>query len=69
MKFGQSVKRIRESIGMTQEQFELISGFRTGNISRYETGKPGFTNPRLSTIRNIAGALDVSMSELLQGVD
>jgi transcriptional regulator with XRE-family HTH domain len=66
MKFnGQALKDARESRGLTQEQLAVAAGATFGTISKLERGAPG--EPRLSTITKIAEALEVPVSQLLEG--
>jgi len=63
---GQTIKRLREKSGQTQQQTAEAIGY-TGTdagaaISRIESGAQ---QPRLSTLRLIAKALGVSLAELI----
>ena len=61
MDIGKNIKKIREAKGLTAK--EVISAINMGApmYSRIETGK---TEPSLSTLKKIAQALGVSLSEL-----
>ena len=62
-KLGKNLKRIRTEKGITQGDIVRNLGVSRSFISNIENGK---TNPRLSTISNIAKALGVSSDELLK---
>ena len=62
-KLGDNIRRIRLAKKMTQGDLCLKLGVDRGYMSNVESGKK---NPTLSTITNIAKALDVSVDELLK---
>jgi transcriptional regulator with XRE-family HTH domain len=62
-KLGKNLKRIRTEKGITQGDIVRKLGVSRSFISNIENGK---TNPTLSTITNIAKALEVSSDELLK---
>lgn len=59
---GKKIKETRHKKGLSQK--DLADKLETSpqNLAQYENGK---RNPKLSTIRKIAKALDVPMSELI----
>jgi transcriptional regulator with XRE-family HTH domain len=59
---GKNVKRIRQSKGLTQEQFADASGFSQQYISSLESGR---RNPTVITVYELAHALGVSHLDLL----
>jgi transcriptional regulator with XRE-family HTH domain len=63
MLVGQNVKRIRQRIGLTQEQFAEVSGFSQQYISSLERGQ---RNPTVVTVYELATALGVSHVELVR---
>lgn len=62
-KLGQNLKRIREEKSMTQGDVCRATGFDRGYISRVENGEK---NPTLLNLGKIAGALGISVGELLK---
>lgn len=63
LKFGKNVKRIRTEKGISQGDIVRTLGFSRSFVSNIENGK---TNPTLATMTKIAGALGVSVDELLK---
>lgn len=59
---GLAVKERRQELELTQEQLALRSELHQRWISNVETGK---RNPSYGSLRRLAGALDLSASELL----
>ncbi len=62
-KLGENLKMIRTKKDITQTQLADILGVDKSFVSNIENGK---TNPTLSTITNLAQALNVSTNELLK---
>jgi transcriptional regulator with XRE-family HTH domain len=62
-KLGENLKKIRTGKNITQTELAISLGVDKSFISNLENGK---TNPTLSTITNIAKALEVSTNELLK---
>jgi transcriptional regulator with XRE-family HTH domain len=60
---GQSVRRIRQKKGLTQEQLADISGFSQQYISGLERG---LRNPTVVTVYELAVALGVSYLDLMR---
>ena len=56
------LRQIREGKGVTLRALKKISGIAVATLARLEAGKG---NPQLSTLRKIAKALDVTVSELI----
>ncbi len=63
VKLGRNLKRIRTEKGISQADIVRTLGVSRSFVSNIENGK---TNPTLSTITNLAKALDVSSDELLK---
>lgn len=59
--FSETLKRIRQSKGMSQEELADFLGTSKQNISRYESGE---VSPKISTAAKIARKLGVSLSYL-----
>jgi len=57
-----NIREARRRAGMTQEDLAHASGLGTGTIARLETGA---ADPRLSTLRQLADALNVQMWDLV----
>ena len=62
-KLGDNIKRIREAKGMTQGDLCRKLEIDRAYMSNVESGKK---NPTLATIERIAGALGVSIEELMK---
>jgi len=62
MTFGQKMLAIRKAKGIQQKQIAEATGLRASALSRYENTD---LRPRAKTVRMIADALDVPVSELL----
>lgn len=60
--FGDSVRRIRTQMGLSQEAFALLVGIHRTYIGGIERGE---RNPTLTMIVRIAAALQVDPSTLL----
>jgi transcriptional regulator with XRE-family HTH domain len=60
---GGNVRRIRQEIGLTQEQFAERSGFAQQYVSSLENGR---RNPTVVTIYELSQALGVSPMDLLR---
>lgn len=59
--FGENLRKIRNSRGMSQEEFADLLGTSKQVISRYETAQ---RSPKVSTVAEYAEKLGVSISEL-----
>lgn len=64
MYFGDELKKIRESKGMTVNQLAMYSGVSAASISRYETGDRGVPKP--PTIEKLAKGLRIEYDELMR---
>jgi len=64
--FGEHVKAIRESLGLSQEDLAGRVGNVSQNISRLECGR---INPTLLQLEKYAAGLDMSVSDLLLGFE
>jgi transcriptional regulator with XRE-family HTH domain len=58
---GRRVQRLRQKIGITQEQLSERAGISPKNLSDLENGRG---NPTLSSLEGVAVALDLTLSEL-----
>lgn len=59
---GSNLRDARKRLGLTQEEVAERSGVHPTEISRIESGK---RDPRASTLRRLARALEVRPGELL----
>ena len=62
MSIGENIKKIRLLKGLTQKQLGELCGMADSAIRRYESGR---ANPKLETIKKIAAALNVSLSDII----
>lgn len=60
--FGNNVRKVRESKGLTQEALAFMAGLSRSYYTELELGK---RNPSLLNIKKLADALSVSLSSLL----
>jgi transcriptional regulator with XRE-family HTH domain len=60
---AQTIRRLRKERGLAQEGLAFKAGLSTSTLSRIELGKHA---PTVTTLRRIAGALDVTLAELLE---
>jgi transcriptional regulator with XRE-family HTH domain len=63
---GQRIRQRRVELGWSLRELEARSGIDNGAISRYEAGT---REPSAVKLGALAGALDVSVGELLHGTD
>jgi transcriptional regulator with XRE-family HTH domain len=61
-RFGTHLRRLREQKGMTRYRLAKLSGLSSEGVSKLE--RPG-SDPRLSTLYKVAGALGVTVRDLL----
>lgn len=59
--FSETLKKLRDGKGMSQEEFAALVGTSKQNISRYESGE---VSPKISTAALMAKKLGVTLSEL-----
>lgn len=62
MDIGSKIKEIRIKKGITQKELAEKLGTSQQNLAQYECGK---RNPKLETVKKIADALNVFMSDLI----
>jgi transcriptional regulator with XRE-family HTH domain len=60
---GSNLREAREKLGLTQEQVSERSGVHATEVSRIEAGK---RDPRASTVRRLAGAVQVPAGQLFE---
>ena len=59
--FAETLRNIRVSKGMTQEEFAAFLGTSKQNISRYEKGE---VSPKISTAAEMADKLGITLAQL-----
>lgn len=64
-RFGDNLRRIRRRKGLSQEQLSVLASLHRTEIGLLETGG---RIPRIDTLIQLAGALDVDTGELLKGI-
>lgn len=67
--FGENLKRLRERQGLTQEALALKLKLKRPTPISLMEGPRKTAVPKVSTIKKLAGALDVQPWELLEGVE
>ena len=65
-RFGENLVRCRTRANLSQEELSLISSLHRTEIGLLERGG---RIPRIDTLLKLAGALSISPSELLEGID
>lgn len=64
-RFGNQIKRIRISKNMSQEKLALEAGLDRSYVGQVERGE---RNPSLKNVKRIAEAMNVSLSNLMEGL-
>jgi transcriptional regulator with XRE-family HTH domain len=64
--FGKQFERLRERRGVNREQLAESSGVELAAIEQIERG---VASPTLHTLRQLAGALELHLSALFEGLD
>ena len=60
---GELIRKFRKERGLTQQQLGKLCGIADSNIRKYENGGQ---RPKIETLRKIANALNIPVSELLE---
>jgi transcriptional regulator with XRE-family HTH domain len=60
--FAENLRRRRKELGLSQEQLGTRANIQMADISRYESGS---RDPRITTVARLAGALEVTIADLL----
>jgi len=63
-KIGKNIKRLRQAKDLSQDRLSKAAGVSYNSIIKLETG--GIINPTIETLQKIAGALNVSVDDLLK---
>jgi transcriptional regulator with XRE-family HTH domain len=66
-RFGENVVRCRERAGLSQEAVARRADISRSRLGELERGIP-IRPPRVDTLLRLAGALEVSPDELLEGI-
>jgi transcriptional regulator with XRE-family HTH domain len=66
MTLGERIRDLRSAAGWSQESFADHCGLHRTAIGLYERGE---RDPKLSTLRTIAKGLNITVSELLDGLE
>ncbi len=61
---GENLKRLRTLNALTQEELAEYAGLTVSAVSKIERNE---TEPRMTTLRKLAGALDVEPRVLIEG--
>jgi transcriptional regulator with XRE-family HTH domain len=64
-RFAENLVRLRQAAEMSQEELAFRASIHRTQISLMESGS---RQPRLDTLVKLAGALDVPISTLLEGI-
>jgi transcriptional regulator with XRE-family HTH domain len=64
--FGQTLKKLRQEKGLSQEALASHSGFHRTYISLLERGAK---SPSLSTLDRLSQALDISLSDFVDAIE
>lgn len=64
-RFGANLLRIRQARKLSQESLAESAGIHRTQISMFETGQ---RQPLMETLVRLAGALEVPLSSLLEGI-
>ena len=62
---GAKIRALRKEKGFTQDEFAIRAGLNRTHLYRLESGRQSIT---LRTLKIIADALDLRVSDLVQGV-
>lgn len=65
-RFGLNLSRLREQSGITQEELAFRASLHRTEIGLLERGG---RIPKIDTAAKLAGALDVTLAELLDGIE
>ena len=62
-KLGQRIKQLRSEKGMSQIALAVELNYEKSNMSRLESGR---INPKITTLYNVAKALEISLQDLVK---
>lgn len=61
---GKNIKKLRQSMKLSQDKLSKIACVSYNSIIKLETG--GITNPTIETLQKIAKALEVQVDDLIK---
>jgi len=61
---GENIKKIRQQQGLSQDTLSKKANLAFHTVAKIETGAT--PNPTIDTVKKIAGALDVSLDNLME---
>jgi len=61
---GVNIKKQRERLGISQDKLSKLAGVTLHTITKIESGAT--PDPRIETVKKIAGAIEVPVDELLR---
>jgi len=64
--FSQSLREKRKARGLSQSELAAKAGSNKQTISRYERGE---RDPTVATVNKLAAALQITVTELLNGIE
>jgi transcriptional regulator with XRE-family HTH domain len=64
-RFGVNLRRLRIKANLSQERLALLAGLHRTEVSLLERGR---REPRIGTVVRLAGPLEVSSNDLLDGL-
>ena len=64
--YGQSIRRVRKALKLTQEAFAQKCGISLTSLRRYEANE---RQPNIGTIENMANALNMTLGEFLWSIN
>jgi transcriptional regulator with XRE-family HTH domain len=64
---GESIRKIRKKRNLTQDKLARLADIPYTSITKIETGV--IKNPSIQTVAKIAKALNISLDELIRGVN
>lgn len=64
---GENIKKIRKKRNLTQDKLARLADIPYTSITKIETGV--IKSPSIQTVAKIAKALDISLDELIKGVN
>lgn len=67
MRISQKITELRRTTKLTRRQLAEESGISMSHLNRLELGE--ITAPHLGTLQSIAIALDITLEELIEGVN
>ena len=75
-RLGATLRRLRSESGLSQESLAHHAGITKNQLQLIESGRstgrkdgPGPSNPRMETLAGLAGALEMSVAQLMGEAD